>query len=95
MIVALVVGLLSGFIQLFLIIKFASMLTGGMMGMKCMLLGILQFVLPAVVLIGYALLWRENLIWVGTGMVAALIVGAIIKLVISKHKLKGSDNKDV
>ena len=94
MVVALLIGAASGFIQLFLIIQFATLVTAGKLGIKSILYGILQFILPAAILIGCAFLWPENLIWAGTGIVAALLVGTIIKLVFRRHKLKGNDRID-
>lgn len=95
MLIVLGIGIIFGTLQLLLLIRFATMLTDGILGTKGILFGILQFIIPAVVLIGCALLRRQDLIWAVIGMVAALLIGAIIKFVMRQHSLKGSDDKDV
>lgn len=95
MLVVLIVGIIFGAIQLLLLIRFAAMLTSGMLNAKCILFGVLQFILPTVLLIGCALFRRQDLIWAATGMVASLLIGAIIKFAIGRRNLKGGDNNDV
>ena len=76
---ALIVGLITGTIQFYLLFKFVTSITGGKTGSKTLIFAITQFIFPFLVLIACAFLMGDNLMWVGIGIASALIIGAVIK----------------
>ena len=87
MITALLVGLVTGAIQYYLLFKFVNNITGNGVGKKTVLFALTQFLFPFAVLIICAFLLPDNLLWVGIGIAAALIVFAVVRFVrISKEK---------
>jgi len=61
--------------------KFTGMITGGKIDSSAALLGVSQFLLPLVVLLGCAFLLSGSLIWAGAGMASVLIVLAVIRFI--------------
>ena len=61
--------------------KFTKAVTGGGFSGKTALLGVLQFFLPLVVLLGCALLLNSALLWAAIGMIAALVVSALVRYI--------------
>ena len=87
MITALLVGLVTGAIQYYLLFKFVNNITGNGVGKKTVLFALTQFLFPFAVLIICAFLLPDNLLWVGIGIAAALIVFAVVRFVrVSKEK---------
>ena len=85
--IALAVGLVTGAIQFFLLFKFVNNVTGDGIGKKTLLFALTQFLFPFAVLIICAFLLPDNLLWVGIGIAAALIVFAVVRFVrVSKTK---------
>ena len=82
------IGIISGVIQFFLLLKFTTSVTGGKAGGKTVIFAVTQFLLPLAVLILCALFLNANLMWVGIGMAAALIGSAIVKFVLLSKKDK-------
>jgi len=86
-IIGLVIGIASGFIQFLLLYSFVTSVTGKM-GRKTVIFAITQFLFPFTVLLLCGLFLIDTLMWVGIGMGAALITSAVIKFFI----LGKSDN---
>jgi hypothetical protein len=78
MVLGLVVGVVSGLAQLYLLFRFTKAVTAGGIDLKCVALGLAQFFIPFAVLLLSAFLIRRSLLWVGVGIAAALVVGSII-----------------
>ena len=82
------IGLASGALQFFLLLKFTKIITGGKFGSKAVVFGITQFLLPFVVLLLSAFFLGDNilgegfLMWIGIGMAAALVICAIVRFII-------------
>ena len=88
-IIGLVVGIITGTIQFFLLSKFVTSVTGSKFGNKTLIFAITQFLFPFAVLIACAFLIGDSLMWVGIGIASALIIGAVIKFVfVSKLSAK-------
>ena len=87
-IIGLVIGIASGFIQFLLLFNFVTSVTGGKMGRKTVIFAITQFLFPFTVLLLCGLFLIDTLMWVGIGMGAALITSAVIKFFV----LGKSDN---
>ena len=80
-IVGLLIGLVTGAIQFFLLFKFVTSVTGGKSSTKTIIFAITQFFFPFVILVICAFLIGDSLMWVGIGIASALIIGAIIRFV--------------
>jgi len=80
-ILGLLVGIITGVVQFFLLYKFVTSVTSGKSGMKTVIFAITQFLFPFLVLVACAFLLQDSLMWVGIGTGASLIVSAIIKFV--------------
>jgi len=95
------IGIITGVIQFFLLMKFVFSVTSGKFNNKTVLFALTQFLFPFTVLIIYGLLFREGLMWVGIGMASALIISAVIKFILFsgnkktnvKTKKTGNKNK--
>jgi hypothetical protein len=85
----LVIGIVSGAVQLALLSRFTRALTGGSFSSKTVGVGILQLFLPFVVLVVCAFLIPNSLLWAGAGIAASLVIGGIILFIRIK---KGSSN---
>ena len=86
-IIAVIIGVVTGVIQFFLLFKFVTSVTGGKAGMKTLLFAITQFLFPFAILVICAFLLPESLMWVGIGIAASLITCAVIRFVrVSKRK---------
>jgi len=81
------IGIASGVVQFFLLLKFTTAVTGGKINGKVAIFAITQFLFPFAVLLLCAFFLNEKLMWVGIGMAAALIISAVIRfLTVSKSK---------
>ena len=81
------IGIASGALQYFLLLKFTKIITGGKFSSKAVVFGITQFLLPFAVLVLSAILLGdvlgENfLMWIGIGMAVSLITCAVIRFII-------------
>ena len=81
-IIGLIIGIASGFIQFLLLYNFVTSVTGGNTGRKTVIFAITQFLFPFAVLLMCGLFLTDTLMWVGIGMGASLITSAIIKFFI-------------
>ena len=89
-VIGILIGLVTGVIQFFLLYKFVTSVTGGKAGKKTVVFAVTQFMFPFAVLLLCAFLLTDSLMWVGIGAAVALISSAVIKFVlVSKQK----DNK--
>ena len=88
MILGLFIGIASGVVQFFLLLKFTTSVTGGKVSGKTVIFAVTQFLFPFAVLLSCALFLNVNLMWVGIGMAAALVGSAIVKFVILSKKDK-------
>ena len=86
-----IIGIVTGVAQYFLLLKFTTAVSGGKFSKKTVLFAVTQFLLPFTVLLlsafllGEEILGRNFLMWIGIGIVAALIICAVVKfLLISK-----------
>jgi len=84
-----VIGAVSGTVQFFLLSKFTGFITGGKSGKKTILFAVTQFLLPFAVLVLCAFLLSDELLLVGIGMAAALIVCAAVRFFIVSRASKG------
>ena len=86
-IVAVLVGIATGAVQFFLLFKFVTSVTGSKAGTKTLLFAVTQFLFPFTVLVIFAFLLPNNLMWAGIGIAASLITCAIVRFVkVSKQK---------
>ena len=86
LLLGLIIGAASGFVQFCLLAKFTKAATGGAMSKKAVLFGVCQFFLPIAVLLGCAFLLRDALLWAAVGMAAVLIIGAFVKFILTKKQ---------
>lgn len=83
------IGAACGVIQFWLLSRFTKLITTGKVEAKAVALGLLQFLLPVGVLVATAFIIRQELLWAGIGIVAALLTAAIIKFVLNNRKQGG------
>jgi len=76
------IGLVSGVVQFFMLLKFTTALSGGKFSGKTVIFAITQFLFPFAVLLLCAFFLHDDLMWTGIGMAAALIVSAVIRFII-------------
>ena len=79
MLIGLIIGAVSGVLQFWMLTKFTKAVTGGGFSGKTALLGVSQFFLPLIVLLGCAFLLNNALLWAAIGMIAALVVCALAR----------------
>lgn len=89
-----VIGFAAGIGQFFLLSRFVSMVTSGTFSINAAVFGILQFIIPLIVLLLCVFVARQDLTWAAMGIAAALIGGAVIKFIRSGRPGKESDNGD-
>ena len=82
MLIGLVIGAASGFVQFWMLARFTKAVTGGGLDRKAVFLGVFQFFLPLAVLVACAFLLRDSLLWTGVGMAVSLSVPALIRYVV-------------
>jgi hypothetical protein len=92
--IGLLIGIVSGVFQFWLLIKFVNAITAGTVDIKNMLLGLAQFFLPLGVLVGVAFLRREDLLWAGLGIAGVLLIGAVMKYRVFARKTGGRGNNN-
>ncbi len=92
--IGLLIGIVSGVFQFWLLSKFTKGLTTGKVDIRTALFGLVQFLLPIGILAGTAFLRRQDLLWTASGIVAALIIAAVFKYVVFARKTKGRGNNN-
>ena len=92
--IGLLIGVAAGVLQFWLLTKFVKGLTTGAVDISYILLGLVQFILPLGILVGVAFIRREDLLWAGTGIAGALIVGAVLKYIVFARKTRGRGNNN-
>ena len=86
-VIAVLIGLVTGVVQFFLLYKFVTSVTGGKAGMKTLLFAMTQFLFPFAILVICAFLLPNSLMWVGIGIAASLITCAVVRFIkVSKRK---------
>ena len=83
MLLGLIIGAASGFLQFWMLAKFTKAVTGGALDKKAVILGVCQFILPLAVLIGCAFLLNDSLLWAAAGIAGALIICALAKFALA------------
>ncbi len=87
------IGIVFGGLQFWILRKFTVRVTSSGVDIKCMLLGMLQLIIPLVALLGVALLRRQDILWTGVGITSFLLIGALA-IFIKNRKPKGRGNND-
>jgi len=86
-VVAVLIGIVTGGVQFFLLYKFVTSVTGGNVGIKTLVFALTQFLFPFAILVICAFLLPNSLMWVGIGIAASLITCAVVRFVkVSKQK---------
>lgn len=93
--IGLFIGIAAGLFQFWLLSKFTKLITRGSMNPKALLLGLSQFFLPMLILVGVAFIKRQDLFLAAVGITATLIIGAITKHVINTRRLRGREDNNV
>ncbi|MCL2220794.1 MAG: hypothetical protein FWC20_00015 [Oscillospiraceae bacterium] len=81
----LIIGMISGTIQFFMLSKFTGAISQGKVSNKTVLFALTQFLFPFAVLVICAFFIQDSLMWAGIGMGAALITSAVVKFLISSR----------
>jgi hypothetical protein len=92
--VGLLIGIVAGAFQFWLLSKFTKLISAGHISAKSIALGLLQFFLPMGVLIGMAFIIRQDILWAGIGITASLLISAVTKYVLNTRKLRGREDTD-
>ena len=82
------IGVASGVIQFFLLLKFTGALSGGKISGKTIIFAITQFLFPFTILLLCAFFLSESLMWIGIGMAAALIACAVARFILVSKSTK-------
>ena len=87
--IGLLVGIVTGIIQFYLLQKFTGAVSMGKITNKTVIFALTQFLFPFAVLVVCAFLIGDSLMWVGIGIAAALITCAVIRFIkVSRSKDK-------
>jgi len=85
--ISVLIGVVTGIVQFYLLYKFVTSVTGGKAGTKTIIFAITQFLFPFAILVICAFLLPNSLMWVGIGVAASLITCAILRFVkVSRQK---------
>ena len=82
--IGLIIGAASGAVQFWMLARFTKAVTAGWLDKKTLLFGVCQFFLPLAVLLCFAFLFSDALIWAAIGMAAILISCSLVKFFILK-----------
>jgi K+ transporter len=96
-VLGLLIGVVSGAVQFFLLARFTLSATSGKMGFSAVVYGLIQFFLPFAVLVLCAVFLRSDLIWAASGIAGTLIIASVVKFILerrSEKSAKGGDNGD-
>ena len=85
MLLGLIIGAVSGFLQFLMLAGFTKAITSGVIEKKAVLFGVAQFFLPLAVLLVCAFLLRDSLIWAAVGMTGVLVVFAFARFIFAKR----------
>jgi len=91
---SILIGIITGVIQFYLLYKFVTSVTGGKSGIRTLIFAITQFLFPFAVLVICAFLLTDNLMWIGIGAAASLIICAVIRFVFAPRFEKKEKAKD-
>ena len=81
-IIGLLIGIVSGFIQFLLLYKFITSVTGGKGISRIIIFAITQFLFPFIILLLCGFFLTNSLMWIGIGMGASLIISAGVRFYI-------------
>ena len=84
MLLGLIIGVVSGVLQYWMLSKFTGAVTGGALDNKAVLFGVGQFLLPLAVLLCCAFVLNDSLLWAAIGMAASLTLCALARFVIAR-----------
>ena len=88
--IGLAVGIAAGAVQYWVLSIFTARVTGGAgINVRTALLLALQLLLPLIVLVAVGFLRRSELLPAALGIIAALLVGAVAKFIITARKTRG------
>ena len=84
MLIGLIIGVVAGVLQFWMLLKFTKAVTGGNLDNKTVFLGIGQFLLPLAVLLICAFLLSDALLWAAIGIVGTLLLCGIVRFLIGR-----------
>ena len=79
-------GAVTGAAMFLMLSRFTGLVTRGKLGAKAVIYALSQFFMPILVLTGCALLLPSGLLWAGVGLVATLIVCALVSFIATIKK---------
>jgi len=86
----LIIGIISGTVQFFLLSRFTGAVTKGKFSNKTVIFALTQFLFPFGVLVVCAFFIPDSLVWAGVGMGSALVISAVTKFILTA---RGADVK--
>ena len=86
MFIGLIIGAVSGAAQFVMLARFTKAITGEGLDSKAMLIGVCQFMLPLVVLLGSAFLLPDSLMWAAIGMTVTLSALAVTRFLNTRNR---------
>ncbi len=92
--IGLFIGIASGVFQFWLLLKFTTGITAGVVNIRHVLLGLVQFFIPIGVLVGVAFFRRQDLLFAGIGIAGALLISAFLKYAVNARKTRGRGNNN-
>ena len=84
MVIGFIIGAVSGVVQFLMLAKFTKAVTSGGFDKKAAMYGVFQFILPLIVLLVCAFLLVDALLWAAIGIIAALVICALARYIITK-----------
>ena len=84
MLIGLILGAVAGATQFVLFARLSKILSSGDFDRKVLFLGIGQFLLPLVVLVGCALVISDSLVWAAIGLATSLCILAVTRFANSR-----------
>ncbi|MCL2248088.1 MAG: hypothetical protein FWC13_02345 [Oscillospiraceae bacterium] len=81
----LIIGVISGTVQFFLLSRFTGAVTKGKINNKTVIFALTQFLFPFAVLVACAFFIPDSLAWTGVGMGGALVISAVTKFILTSR----------
>jgi len=89
----LIIGVISGTVQFFLLSRFTGAVTKGKVNNKTVLFALTQFLFPFAVLVVCAFFIPDSLMWAGVGMGGALVASAVAKFILTARSAEVKGKK--